>query len=171
MKIKNKNLKTFFKLLIVIFGIAYIVKLYIYNNYCINISPSIPKGIYKLEEVKEVKRGDIVYLEIPDNAKPIIWGRNYLPKHITYLIKYIRGVPQDLVEIKNEKIYINREFKGNIQSFDKEGNKLNSYLPKEYILQKDEYILLGTDNNSYDSRYFGVIKKEKILKIAHKIEW
>lgn len=171
MKIKNKNLKTFFKLLIIIFGVVYIVKLYVYNNYCINISPSIPKGIYRLKEVREIKRGDIVYLEIPDNAKNIIWGRNYLPKHIAYLIKYIRGVPQDLIQIKNEKIYINHEFKGNIQSFDKEGRKLSSCLPEEYILQKDEYILLGTDDNSYDSRYFGVIKKEKILKSAYKIEW
>lgn len=151
-------------------GIVYGAKLYFYNNYCINISPSIPKGIYKLKKVEDLKKGNVVYIEIPDNAKDIIWGREYLPKHINYLVKYIQGVPKDLIEVKNNKLFINNEFKGNIQNFDKQGKKLKSELPKKYTLKENEYLLLGSDDNSYDSRYFGVVKKEQILKEAFKIK-
>ena len=78
MIIRNK-LKKFIKMLVITLGIVYTVKLYIYNNYCINITPSIPKGIYKLQDIKNLERNKIVYIEIPDNAKKIIWEREYLP--------------------------------------------------------------------------------------------
>lgn len=168
MAISNK-LKSFFKLLFIILGIVYTVKLYVYNNYCINITPSIPKGIYRLKKIEEYKRGKIVYIEVPDNAK-IIWEREYLPKHIKYLVKYIKGIPGDFIEVKENKLYINKKYEGSIKEYDLQGKELISQLPKNYILKKDEYILLGSNDNSYDSRYFGIIKKEKILKEALKIK-
>lgn len=173
MDLKNKrlkSLKSFLKLLCSVFIIVYVIKLYVYNNYCINISASIPKGIYKLKKIDEFERDKIVYLEIPDNAKSTIWGREYLPKQVNHLVKYIRGVPGDLIQVKSDKLYINSEYKGNIKKIDPQGRILDSQLPQNYVLKKDEYILLGSDDNSYDSRYFGVIKKEKILKEALKIK-
>lgn len=167
---KNK-LKKFLKMLIIILGVVYIVKLYVYNNYCINITPSIPKGIYKLQDIKNLERNKIVYIEIPDNAKKIIWEREYLPQHINYLVKYIKGIPGDRVQVKSNSLYINRELKGNIRKYDLQGKKLNSELPIDYVLKENEYILLGADDNSYDSRYFGIIKKEKILKEAIKVNF
>ncbi|STO26870.1 Signal peptidase IB [Fusobacterium necrogenes] len=170
MIIRNK-LKKFIKILVITLGIVYTVKLYIYNNYCINITPSIPKGIYKLQDIKNLERNKIVYIEIPDNAKKIIWEREYLPQHINYLVKYIKGIPGDSIQVKNNNLYINGEFKGNIKKYDLQGKKLNSELPIDYVLKENEYILLGSDNNSYDSRYFGIIKKDKILKEASKINF
>lgn len=171
MKIKNR-LKSYFKLLLIIFIIVYIGKLYFYNNYCINITPSIPKGIYKLKDIEKLERDKIVYIEIPDNAKNIIWNREYLPKHIHYLVKYIKGIPGDTIQVKNgNNLYINGELRGNIRKYDLQGKKLDSELPIDYVLKEDEYILLGSDDNSYDSRYFGIIKKDKILKEATKINF
>lgn len=167
---KNK-LKKFLKMLIIILGVVYIVKLYVYNNYCINITPSIPKGIYKLQDIKNLERNKIVYIEIPDNAKKIIWKREYLPQHINYLVKYIKGIPGDRVQVKSNSLYINGELKGNIRKYDLQGKKLNSELPIDYVLKENEYILLGANDNSYDSRYFGIIKKEKILKEAIKVNF
>lgn len=170
MGINNRRLKRFFKLLLITLGIVYTVKLYIYNNYCINITPSVPKGIYKLKKIEEYTKGKIVYIEIPDNAKKVIWEREYLPKHINYLIKYIKGIPGDFIQVKSNKLYINGEYKGSIKEHDLQGKILESSLPKKYTLKKDEYVLLGSDDNSYDSRYFGIVKKEKILKEALKIK-
>lgn len=146
------------------------MKLYFYNNYCINISSSVPKGLYKLKKINELEKGKIVYLEIPDNAKSIIWEREYLPKHINHLVKYIKGVPGDFIQVRENKLFINNEYIGSIKKSDKQGNKLESVLPKNYTLKEDEYILLGIDDNSYDSRYFGIIKREKILKEALKVK-
>lgn len=166
----NRCLKKYFKLLLITLGIVYTVKLYVYNNYCINITPSIPKGLYKLKNIEEYRKGKIVYIEIPDNAKTVIWEREYLPKHINYLVKYIKGIPGDLIQVKSNKLYINGEYQGSIKEYDLQGKILKSSLPKEYTLKKDEYVLLGSDDNSYDSRYFGIVKKEKILKEALKIK-
>lgn len=170
MIIRNK-LKKFIKMLVIILGLVYTVKLYIYNNYCINITPSIPKGIYKLKKIESLERNKVVYIEIPDNAKKIIWGREYLPKHINYLVKYIKGIPGDTIQVKSNSLYINGEFEGSIRKYDLQGKKLDSELPIDYILKEEEYILLGSDDNSYDSRYFGIIKKDKILKEASKINF
>lgn len=143
MKIKNR-LKSYFKLLLIIFIIVYIGKLYFYNNYCINITPSIPKGIYKLKDIEKLERDKIVYIEIPG----------------------------DTIQVKNgNNLYINGELRGNIRKYDLQGKKLDSELPIDYVLKEDEYILLGSDDNSYDSRYFGIIKKDKILKEATKINF
>lgn len=166
MNIKNKGV---IKLLIIVFVLVYIVKSYVYDNYCINVTSSVPKGIYKLSDAKYLYRGDLVYIEIPDNAKDTIWGREYLPKHIKYLIKYIKGVPGDLIEVKNDFLYINQLRVGKIRKIDSEGLILNTNLVKYHRLSKDEYILLGSDDNSYDSRYFGVITKKEILKKAKLI--
>lgn len=170
MYINNRALKKFFKVLLITLGIVYTVKLYVYNNYCINITPSVPKGIYKLKKIEEYRKGKIVYIEIPDNAKKVIWEREYLPKHINYLVKYIKGIPGDLIQVKNNKLYINDEYQGSIKKYDLQGKILESSLPKNYTLRKDEYVLLGKDDNSYDSRYFGIVKKEKILKEACEIK-
>ncbi|MGL5903778.1 MAG: S26 family signal peptidase [Cetobacterium sp.] len=35
---------------------------------------------------------------------------------------------------------------------------------KDGTLKNDEVFLLGRGENSYDSRYFGAVKKEEILK-------
>lgn len=147
----NRGLKKYFKLLLITLGIVYTVKLYVYNNYCINITPSIPKGLYKLKNIEEYRKGN-------------------LPKHINYLVKYIKGIPGDLIQVKSNKLYINGEYQGSIKEYDLQGKILKSSLPKEYTLKKDEYVLLGSDDNSYDSRYFGIVKKEKILKEALKIK-
>lgn len=166
MKIKNKKNITLKKLLFIIFSFVYLLKLYFYNNYCLNITSSVPKGLYRLYKINKLKRNDIVYIEIPDNAKHIIWDREYLPKHIKYLLKYVKGVPGDLVEVKENKLYINNKFEGNIKKYDSEGNLLISLTEGKFILKEEQYLVLGNDDNSYDSRYFGVIEEREILKKA-----
>lgn len=161
------KLKSYLLLLFVIFSLTFIAKINFFNNYTYNISSSVPKGIYKLGNIDtSLEKNQMVYIKIPDNAKDIIWNREYLPKSVDFLIKYIKGVPNDKIEVKNNKLYINNQFQGNIKKTDSEGNELPSELPQKYILKKDEYILLGSDDNSYDSRYFGIVKKNKILKKA-----
>lgn len=165
-----KDNKSFFILLLITFSFTYLGKVLFFQNYCYNISSSVPKGIYKLENIDStLKKNQMVYLKIPDNAKNIIWEREYLPKEIDVIVKYIKGVPGDTIEVLNNKLYINNIFEGNIKKVDSEGNILPSELPQKYILKENEYILLGSDDNSYDSRYFGIVRKKQILKKAYKI--
>lgn len=103
------------------------------------------------------QRGDIVVLHPPEND------------YIDY-IKRIVGLPGDIVKIYNCQIYISR-------SDSKFVLDEASYLNKDictsggksliegriYTLKEDEYMVLGDNRtNSQDSRFFGVLKKDRI---------
>ena len=73
------------------------------------------------------------------------------------IIKRVIGLPGELVEYKNNKLYIN-------------GKKVNDkYASKEtedfsILVPKGEYFVLGDNRtNSLDSRVFGTFSKDKIL--------
>ena len=98
----------------------------------------------------EPKRGDIIIFKFPDDET-----QNY--------VKRVIGLPNDIVQIKNGRVYIN-------------GEELDEPYIKDYILDdgetytyivpEDSYFLLGDNrNNSKDSRYWvnTFVKKEKIV--------
>ena len=98
----------------------------------------------------EPKRGDIIIFKFPDDET-----QNY--------VKRVIGLPNDIVQIKNGRVYIN-------------GEELDEPYIKEYIYDDGEthtyivpdgcYFMLGDNrNNSKDSRYWvnTFVKKEKIV--------
>lgn len=131
--------------------------------FVLNLSPSMEKGIYLLKDIDELKKGDVVVLNIPLNIKETLYSRGYLPKNIKTLLKEVVAVEGDCVEVVHNKIYINGEFKGDITEVDSKGRELVSFV-KDGVLKSGEVFLLGRGKNSFDSRYFGVVKKSEILK-------
>ncbi|WP_432205484.1 S26 family signal peptidase (plasmid) [Cetobacterium somerae] len=131
--------------------------------FVLNLSPSMEKGLYFLRDVDELKKGDVVVLNIPLNVKETLYSRGYLPKNIKTLLKEIVAVEGDIIDIAHKKLYINGELKGDIAEVDPRGRKLVSFA-KNGALKKDEVFLLGRGENSFDSRYFGTIEKSEILK-------
>ena len=98
----------------------------------------------------EPKRGDIIIFKFPDDET-----QNY--------VKRVIGLPNDIVQIKNGRVYIN-------------GEELDEPYIKDYILDdgetytyivpEDSYFMLGDNrNNSKDLRYWvnTFVKKEKIV--------
>lgn len=124
-------------------------------------------GVYYLSNIKTLKKGDIVLLKTPSNAK-ILYDRKYLEKRVKYLIKNVAGESGDLIKIKNSKLYLNEIFLGNIAKKDKLGRSLKSDL-KNKIIPQNKILLLGNTDDSYDSRYFGLIDKSRLLKKAKLI--
>jgi len=127
-----------------------------------SVSPNLETGDRLLVEkltskIEGYSRGDIVVLRPPDYD------------YIDY-VKRIVGLPGDTVKIYNCQIFINR----NDTKF-----QLNEeiYLSSEictlggkslvegrvYTLKQDEYIVLGDNrNNSQDSRFFGIVKQDRL---------
>lgn len=103
--------------------------------------------ILVLYRLGNIDRFDIVVLdEVMDNET---------------VIKRVYGMPNETIEIRNNKIYINDEVIKDEYAFG-----TTSDYPKT-TLGKDEYFLLG-DNRlvSKDSRSFGVVKKENIKGVT-----
>ena len=98
----------------------------------------------------EPKRGDIIIFKFPDDET-----QNY--------VKRVIGLPNDIVQIKNGRVYINGE--------DLDEPYIKDYILDDgetytYIVPEDSYFMLGDNrNNSKDSRYWvnTFVKKEKIV--------
>lgn len=98
------------------------------------------------------RRGEVVVLE----------NSNWPQKEF---LKRIIGIPGDTVEFKEENIYIN----GQVLQEDYLPYPSLTYGPKtikgetKLNLSSQTYLVLGDNRqDSYDSRYFGVIKRETI---------
>ena len=86
------------------------------------------------------------------------------------LIKRVIGLPGETVELKDNILYINDK-KIEQDFLDEENlNTTTGTLAKTYV-PKGYYFVMGDNRrNSFDSRYFGAIKKEKIMgKIALRV--
>lgn len=81
-----------------------------------------------------------------------------------YMIKRIVGLPGDYVEYKDNKLYINGEVTK--EYFDTEGTTADFSLSElEYNVIPDGYYFVMGDNreNSLDSRYYGLVKRDQIV--------
>ena len=80
------------------------------------------------------------------------------------LIKRVIGMPNDKIKCVSGILYINNE-----EDTSGYGYGENIDFP-EYILKDDEYFLIGDNrSDSFDSRYFGPVKKEDIVGKANFI--
>ena len=80
------------------------------------------------------------------------------------LIKRVIGMPNDKIKCVSGILYINNE-----EDTSGYGYGENIDFP-EYTLKDDEYFLIGDNrSDSFDSRYFGPVKKEDIVGKANFI--
>lgn len=85
------------------------------------------------------QRYDIVIFRYPDNPK-------------TYFVKRIIGLPGEILEVKNGKVYINHQSTPLRDDFVKETPKGNFGPVK---IPQNEYFMMGDNrNNSWDSRFW-----------------
>ncbi|VWL84934.1 signal peptidase I [Oceanivirga miroungae] len=132
----------------------------IFYKFRINVSNSVPVGIYYIINFdKEYKLEDYVVLKEPKEYK------KYEPDNLKELLslKKIKGVKGDIIEIKNSKVYINNKLINNI-IYD-----IPVKIKGKYTLKDNEYFVLGENDTSLDSRYYGVINKKDIVYKAKSV--
>ena len=142
--------------LVLIFAM-YVISVYTRDNYYINLSPSLPYGLYKISAPVNLKRSDIVIFIPPDHLKTLIYKRHWLPDGWP-LMKQIGAMPGDTFCInKDQQFLINGKFVGPVSTVDSQGLPLPKIagcrtIEPETILPVATHI-----SNSFDGRYFGTI--------------
>ena len=131
---------------------------FIYNN-----SSSIKIGYYFILHNKDIVKNKLYLIDITDNIDKF--------KNLGYnadgtILKRIVGINGDTAIITESGVLINNILISNscTKKYNKNGIYLNP-LPIGYIhiIKQDELWIMGDDKDSYDSRYFGVVSRDRII--------
>lgn len=132
-------------------------------------SPSMPEGWYFIAPNKDYNVGDDVLFEPSSYWQSYIYHHGWSPSKKTLLLKQIVAQSGDYVCIKQKSLYINQNFRGKLFSQDSQGQDLPRYEICRALV-KDEYFVLGVSaDNSFDSRYYGIIYRKQIIGKAAKL--
>jgi len=158
---KKPELKPLIHALLVVVGFMIVCKALSYKI-MFQITPSLPKGIYRIDHPDRIDKGMICVFDIPRNVNGLMKTRGWLPEHLNfYLTKPVVAKQGDVVEVSTAGIYINGKYFGPVKQNDSQGLPLPRIYCK-YVLRQGEYFFASTYNNSFDSRYFGTVRKENI---------
>ncbi len=155
-----------------------LVMVFIYNNIIINITPSLPYGIYIKSKDKNIKIGDYVSFCLNEKFKQIGLSRGYLEQGKACngsipLIKKVIAIPYDKVTLSKSQITISDKILNySTAQYDSLNRKLDTYPEGSYI--DNCYWLIGDYDisHSWDSRYWGCIPPQQIInKIKPLITW
>ncbi|MBP7796969.1 MAG: signal peptidase I [Elusimicrobiales bacterium] len=128
----------------------------------ITTTSSLNKRIFYLSSpTKKFQKGQ--YIMITMHNKYINNGQ---PAKV---IKKIGCAEGDIITIKYKNHYFcNGNFLGIAKEYSKNGEKVENFI-YEGVIPEDTYFVIGDNPDSYDSRYYGFIRRNEIEKIAYPI--
>lgn len=157
---QNQSLREFVFFVMMTLLIVLPIRIFIAQPFIVSgasMNPSFADGEYIIVDqisyktLQPLQRGDIIIFKSPQDPSK-------------FLIKRIIGLPNEIIEILGEDIYIKKEGE-DFKKIEEDYLKVdfNAYV-KSLKLENDEFFVLGDNrNNSIDSRYFGAVKKDLII--------
>jgi conjugative transfer signal peptidase TraF len=152
-------------------GLTAITTAFLAMGLIINITPSLPVGIYKLSPISRLHRGEYVSICPPDTA-PFRLARRagYVPKgpcpgDYLPLMKPIAGLPGDQIVVGVKGIAVNGAHipLSRAYTHDGAGRALPRIALGVYTVGPGEVWLVSHYNErSFDSRYFGAVQIERV---------
>jgi type IV secretory pathway protease TraF len=130
--------------LVILATIAFFIPVLLGTVFTINVTPSVPLGIYVWNP-----HGNYIIIQksFSQNSDEMIGN----------VLKLLAGRPGDVMHSDSSGVYVNeRHFPGRIHSIDKQ-----FYFSG--IIPDGKYLPLGTHPESYDGRYYGFISEEDII--------
>ena len=128
-----------------------------------NASPSQPVGLYRLER-RPPRLGERALLQLPPRIAAFAARRGYLARG-TYLLKPVAAVPGDRVCRWGAQLTVRGQRAGLAQRRDHLGRDLPKWHGC-YRLRPGEWFLLGSNPDSFDSRYFGPVSRDAVAARA-----
>jgi signal peptidase I len=119
----------------------------------------IPFTDRSILSLRDPQRGDVIVFEYPKDTEKDF-------------IKRVIGTPGDVITIRDKRVFINNVLYANPHEIHKD----QAILPNDLTLRdnfgpitvpNDAYFVMGDNrDNSYDSRFWGFVKKDKIKGLA-----
>ena len=130
-----------------------------------NPSPSVPEGWYAIVPPRDVRVGTLVVARLPADAATLADRRGYLPLAVP-AIKRVAAAGGYHVCTRSGTVFIEGRSVGHTLSVDGAGRPLSAWSLGR-TLAADELFLLGEGSaSSFDSRYFGPVRRTAIVARA-----
>lgn len=131
-----------------------------------NTSPSVPLGLY-VSDGSVPGRGDVVLARLPRPFAMLAHQRGYLPK-TTYLLKPVVAIAGDSVCRLGRLIIVRGTPTALAAMHDTAGRRLPAWQGCRK-LAPGEMFVLARARHSFDSRYFGPLRRSDILGRAVRL--
>lgn len=133
----------------------------------LNLTASMPRGLYLLRLKGAPQAGDLVILRLPPHAAEIAVARAYLRSNQPAL-KRVVATAGDRVCRFGPSVSINGKHVAIARSSDRTHQPLPSWTGC-HRLRTHELMVLGAAAGSFDSRYFGVVERSAIIRIVEPL--
>ena len=166
---KQTTYKTIFYLITVLVGSGFLIASLTINNptkLVWNASESLPKGLYSIKDSLPSK-GELVLVRLPEWVLFLASQRKYLPRN-TPALKRIYGVRGDVVCRFGAVVSINGTTVAIAQTRDYSNRRMPIWRGCKR-LSSDELFLLTEHSDSFDGRYFGVVKTGSVIGTARPV--
>src|SRR3972149_6370732 len=137
---------------------------------------SVPEQAKKKSIVREYAEAIIIALVLAFIIRTFVVQAFKFPKDESRdFIKRVVGLPGDKIEVKDKKVYINDKEIDESYAFHEEAGG-GSFYPGEYFcsvtVPENNFFVMGDNReNSMDSRFWGLLDKNKIKGRAFIIYW
>jgi conjugative transfer signal peptidase TraF len=140
----------------------------------VNLSASMPRGIYWLTRHSIVNAGDFVMVCLSNPLAYFALTRGYLragscSTGVEPLFKEVVAKNKDRVELQANAVVIHHQPLPHSATFtvDSLHRPLPAIVRGVYNLQTNQFWLYGTESaKSWDSRYFGVVDRSSIVRVV-----
>ena len=160
--------------LLVLIGVALVLWAIEESGVCFNASPSLPVGFYRLVDAP-IERGTLVAACLPEHHGLLGGERGYLhrglcPGGVAPVVKRVAAVAGDKVQVGDEGVFVNGSFlEEPAPPTDTQGRRLAAWPPGLVQIAREELWLYSRRPNSWDSRFFGPVRRSAVLGIARPI--
>ncbi|KAF0219859.1 MAG: signal peptidase [Geobacteraceae bacterium] len=124
----------------------------------------IPLTSTRILNIRDPRRGDVIVFEYPEDP-----SKDF--------IKRVIGTPGDELQVKDKKVYVNGKLYVNPHEVHKESDVIPEVQnprdnTKPIKVPENSYFVMGDNRDrSYDSRFWGFVKNDKIKGLAFIKYW
>lgn len=169
--VRQANIKLLIPFVITLVVILLLANLMKFFHIQINLTPSMPIGLYRQLSTMTIHRGDIVAACLPKPIAKVGLENGYLskghcPSGTIPVLKKVIAIPHDNVQLTSQAIIVNeKRYLAPQQKTNHRGHSIKRWNRNDLYKNTLDYWLYGSHsrNKSWDSRYYGGIASHDIL--------